>query len=478
MTTSPLTSKIILLAAGDAAAGLAALAIALLIRYGGLPDPSLLRLWTFAAPFLIPLWIIGFVIFGLYDLRATKNEPRFFEKLAKALAFNFAVSALLFYLIPGFGIRPLATLFLIFLILSVLVFAWRNAWNALAARLSKERVLFLGLNEEVIELAGFLAENPQLGFVPAGAMPLGNDSDAIGLSASGGMEVIAPGQNLDTVVRERAIGLVVAIHGSNRTKALARSLFSIVPLGVVITDFPHFYESVRGRIPVSLLNEAWFIENLAGAKRPKYEFGKHILDLALAVVFGMATLMLLPPIALAIAASTNSALLGYRRRRARPGDGIVFFRQERVGKNGRRFNFLKFRSQVLGAERMSGEKGENGGPDPRAYPLGTFLRKTYLDELPQIWNVIRGEMSFVGPRPERPEFAAELEREIPFYRMRELVLPGITGWAQINMENDASVSDAPIKLQYDLYYIKNRSLALDLTILLKTALKLLQRSGR
>ena len=478
MRSPLLTPKAILLAAGDAAIGLVALFSALLARHGGVPDSSLLNLWRFAAPFLLSLWLAGFVIFGLYDLRAAKNEPRFFEKLGRAIAFNFAVSALLFYLVPGFGIRPLATLFLIFVILSVLMFVWRAASNALAVRLSKERVLFLGLNEEVMELVRFLTENPQLGFVPAAAIPDGNGSRMVGIPDTPGLNVLAPGSDLDGAVRAHAIDRIVASHGLTRTKALARSLFSVVPLGVAITDFPRFYESVRGRIPVSLLNEAWFIENLAGAKRPKYEFGKRILDLVLAVVFGAAALVLLPAIALAIAASTHSALFGYRRRRARPGDGIIFFRQERVGKNGRRFNFLKFRSQVLGAERMGGEKNGDGGYDPRAYPLGIFLRKTYLDELPQIWNVIRGEMSFVGPRPERPEFVSELEREIPFYRMRELVLPGITGWAQINMETDASVSDAPLKLQYDLYYIKNRSLALDLAILLKTALKLLQRSGR
>ena len=130
------------------------------------------------------------------------------------------------------------------------------------------------------------------------------------------------------------------------------------------------------------------------------------------------------------------------------------------------------------SEAVRGRARSGVSPDPRAYPLGTLLRKTYLDELPQLWNVIRGDMSFVGPRPERPEFTAELAGRIPFYRMRELVLPGITGWAQINMQNDASVSDAPEKLQYDLYYIRNRSLALDFIIVLKTALKLLQRSGR
>jgi len=157
------------------------------------------------------------------------------------------------------------------------------------------------------------------------------------------------------------------------------------------------------------------------------------------------------------------------------GDGIIFFRQARVGENGRIFNFIKFRSQVLGAEKMSHAKE---GADERYYAFGNFMRKLYLDELAQIINVLKGEMSFVGPRPERPKYVEELKRKIPYYEIRLLVPPGITGWAQINMENDASVEDASEKILYDLYYIKNFSLMLDLRILLKTIATVLSRSGR
>ena len=141
-----------------------------------------------------------------------------------------------------------------------------------------------------------------------------------------------------------------------------------------------------------------------------------------------------------------------------------------------KFEFVKFRSQILGAETMS--EAKEISEDRRQYAVGKILRKTYLDELPQVWNVFKGEMSFVGPRPERPEYVEELKTRVPFYEMRLLVLPGITGWAQISMENDASVEDAPEKMQYDLYYIKNRSLGLDLAILLKTFFTILKRQGR
>ena len=194
------------------------------------------------------------------------------------------------------------------------------------------------------------------------------------------------------------------------------------------------------------------------------------------MIVGCIALIFFPVIALAIIASTPGDILGYHLRRARPGDGLIFFRQRRVGKDGRVFDFIKFRSQRLGAERM-GEAKEMAD-DPRHYPVGRMLRALYLDELPQIVNVLKGEMSFVGPRPERPEYVEELKKRVPFYDIRLLVKPGITGWAQINMENDASVEDAPEKMQYDLYYIKNRSVGLDLLIILRTLFAVLQRHGR
>ena len=471
----PLALKNIILVSGDLLVFAAALATSLLMRYG-IPEPTIIKLYLFAAPFLMALWFGGLAAFGLYDLKIAKNEPPFFERLARAMAFNFVVTVLLFYLIPEFRLRPLATLIIIFFTLTVFLFGWRKIYNTLLAQISKERVLFWGFTPEVLELTAFLMVNPQLGFIPAFFLENNNRaSQAAQPPLPAGVPVFSG--ELGGIIREKRIGRIVVAHEARRAPTLAKALFGVVPLGVGIVDLRRFYENVTGKVPVSLITETWFLENLVGMHRPRYEFAKRILDLMLATILAVVALSLLPFIALGIILSTPLDIFNYKKRRAREGDGIIFFRQARVGKNGRIFNFLKFRSQVLGAEKMGYEKS-SVGPDPRSYRVGEFLRKTYLDELPQLWNVILGEMSFAGPRPERPEFVRALERKIPFYRMRELVLPGITGWAQINMENDASVADAPTKIQYDLYYIKNRSLFLDLTILLKTTLKLLQRSGR
>ncbi len=451
------SSKQLLLLIGD----IIIFAASLAIRYGPRPDPFVVELYRFAAPFLVLVWLAGFAAFGLYDLALAKNEPRFFARLTQALTANLLASVLLFYLVPHFGLTPLLTLAIIFFTLAVLSASWRAAVNSVLRRRAQERVLFLGATPEVERLAGFIAENPQLGFIPVGG-------GGVGPSAEGR-------RGLAGTIRDLRVDRIVVAHDLRQTPDIVRSLFRVVPLGLAVTDFPRFYEAVLGKVPVSLISEAWFLENLIGQRRPRYEFLKRILDLTVAVLLGAVLLALLPLAALAIILATPGEVFGYKKLRAHTGDGIIFFRQARIGRSGRPFGLMKFRTMVLGAEKRGGEKD---GRDERVTLVGKIFRKTYLDELPQIWNIIKGEMSFVGPRPERPEFAREIESNVPFYRVRELVLPGITGWAQINMGYDASVEDALEKLTYDLYYIKNRSLFLDLSIMLKTALKLLQRSGR
>ncbi|MGB9598661.1 MAG: sugar transferase, partial [Minisyncoccales bacterium] len=228
-----------------------------------------------------------------------------------------------------------------------------------------------------------------------------------------------------------------------------------------ILNFENFYENLAEKIPIYLINETWFLENLAKIKKNFYQFFKRLIDIVLALILFVPFSLLLAPIALAIKLDSR---------------GPIFYRQKRVGKEGKEFWLLKFRSMKEGAEKISGLKSD--GKDERLTRLGSFLRKSYLDELPQIINILKGKMSFVGPRPERPEYVKALKEKIPFYEMRLLVLPGISGWAQLKMEKDASVEDAPEKLQYDLYYIKNRSLILDLAIAVKTIMILLGRKGR
>ncbi len=321
MTPTAIPFKKLILIAGDVAVFAAAIMASPFIRNLGAPEAGIIELYRLAAPFLAALWLVGFVMFGLYDLKAAKNGPPFFEALARALLFNFAVTVFLFYLIPEFRLRPLVTLLIIFAVLGLAIAAWRAGYNAVLARMAKERVLFLGAGEDVRELAEFLVEHPQLGFAPVAFVANGNgetgQTEKLNLPAP----VISAEGKLADLVRTHAASMIVVAHDIKRNRAFLKNIFPVVPLGVTITDFSHFYELVRGKIPVSLIGEAWFLENLIGAKRPKYELAKRILDLLTATALGAIALLLLAPIAVAIALSTPGDILRYRKLRAHRGGG-------------------------------------------------------------------------------------------------------------------------------------------------------------
>lgn len=439
---------------GDITALYAALGITLLLRYG----TDLAQPWEFhRIPFalLFAIWIAIFFIVGLYEQQAWSANRAVIERLVRAITAAGITSALLFYFVPAFVITPKTNLLIQIMFSIAFIIGWRRLASILIRNTTKTKVLFFGMSDEIAACAALLQENPHLGYTV----------------------VTAPSnESIPELIKAGKVSLVVASQDIRSNKEFVRMLYDVLHLGIGMVDFPTFYESLTGKVPVSLISEVWFLENLVAIRKGVYEYSKRLVDILLAIAAGLVGILLFPFIALGIILSTPHEVFNYKQYRARPGDGILFFRQKRVGKNGNIFNFVKFRSQRLGAEKMSEAKSAEN--DQRHYPFGKLLRAFYLDELPQILNVLKGEMSFTGPRPERPEYVKDLRQSIPFYEVRLLVPPGITGWAQLNMKNDASVEDAPEKLQYDLYYIKNRSLALDLTIALKTIAVMLSRAGR
>lgn len=233
--------------------------------------------------------------------------------------------------------------------------------------------------------------------------------------------------------------------------------------GVPIFSLSDFFESFLFLVPVNEINNDWFIRTegftmLHSAVNTRV---KRALD----VILAGCLLIISIPICLVVA-----VLIKLFSR------GPIFFNQERVGFKGQRFTLHKFRTMAVDAEKNGAQWAKNN--DERVYPLGKLLRATRIDELPQCWNILKGEMSLIGPRPERPEFTTELAKEIPYYELRHIVKPGLTGWAQVSYPYGASFDDALRKLQYDLYYIKNYSLLLDLNILLRTSLVMVGRQGR
>jgi sugar transferase (PEP-CTERM system associated) len=232
-------------------------------------------------------------------------------------------------------------------------------------------------------------------------------------------------------------------------------------IGVRVSDLSGFFERMRGEVPIESLKASWLIYGDGFRQGFARRFAKRAFDIAASA----GLLVLAAPV---MALTVLAILL--------EGGGPVIFRQERVGRGGRSFTLLKFRSMRHDAE-AGGKAQWASEKDDRVTPVGRVIRKLRIDELPQLFNVLAGEMSLVGPRPERPCFVAELATEIPFYELRHSVKPGITGWAQVRWTYTASVEDAKRKLQFDLYYVKNHSLALDLLIAIETVRVVLFAKG-
>ncbi len=278
------------------------------------------------------------------------------------------------------------------------------------------------------------------------------------------LPVLGTRRDLVTLVRANGVAEVILAITQDVDGELLQILMDCQEQGVAITPMTTLYEELTGRVPVEHIGDAWYIAlplNHA-ATGGFYPLLKRALDVGVATVGLIIFGLLFPFIALAIVLDSS---------------GPIFYTQERVGKGGTTYRVIKLRTMIPEAER-EGEAVWARKHDPRVTRVGRFLRKMRLDELPQFINVLRGEMGVVGPRPERPEFVAQLEKQLPFYRMRHAVKPGMAGWAMLYQDYAGSVEDALVRLQYDLYYIKHQSLWLDVLILLRTLGQMLALRGR
>ncbi len=257
--------------------------------------------------------------------------------------------------------------------------------------------------------------------------------------------------DVERLCREHHVSEVVVANPDTHNSTYVRAAMACLRLGCRVTDETTFFESTYGEVPVTHITPQWFLAADLKGQRREHAFAKRVFDFSVSL-FGLLTswpLMLLTAIVIKL----------------REG-GPVLYSQTRVGKGGEPFTLYKFRTMRCDAEADGMAWCQPN--DPRVTPIGRFLRKSRIDELPQLWNILKGEMSVVGPRPERPEFAGPLANVIPFYDERHLIKPGLTGWAQINFSYGSSIADARRKLQLDLYYVKHTSLELDLVVLLRT----------
>ncbi len=457
-----------LLLTGDYIVFILSLALTLTIRYGAVePTVWQTHLQTHLPPFatLGFVWILAFYIVGLYDLALTRDSLKFFRTYLEGMLVNLGIAFGFFYLIPIFGIAPRTNLALYFACALLLGYAWRLTFNrAIAPVLFRNRVLFVGCGSDAAKLHELL-EKSALGIelVAVAETSPGTRFDNGAITWHINLDVI------DQILRERNAHTIVLGHRPDEIPGLRDALYKTLFTPVTLIDRASLEEAITGRVPLEYVSQTWFLEHLRENEKAWYESAKRIVDLVLAIPVWLFTLVLLPFLAILVKLSSP---------------GPVFIRQTRVGKHGKTFLLYKIRSMIANAPDGSAEIA--GAPqftvdaatDPRLFPVGKFLRQTRLDELPQIWNVLRGDMSIVGPRPERPEFVAPLIERMPYYTLRHLTRPGLTGWAQVRfLTPTANLEDNLKKLQYDLYYIKNRSLLLDAAIFLKTIGIVLRRQG-
>ena len=399
-----------------------------------------------AMPFstIFVVWIVVFYILDLYNFHLLKNKSIFFNSAFKAILISTLLSSVFFYINPTIGISPKTNL-AIFTFISFFIFiSWRNiVINLLGSYLPKNNIGIIGYDNQVKEIAKTIQENPHLGY-HISFIVHNEEIDKI---------------NISELIKKNKISTIAIVSNTHYTENLRHGLFSSLSLGIDIVNFANFYEKITGKIPLDSINQMWFLENLSEGSKKWLNFSKRSYDLGLAFFILLVTAIFWPIIGLIIKLEST---------------GPFFFTQKRVGKNNTVFKIIKFRT--MKTENNNYEMTQAN--DQRITNFGKFLRKTRIDEIPQVLNIILGDMSFVGPRPERPELAQELKQKIPFYNQRTLVKPGLTGSDQVSGEyHSPSLEDTIKKLQYDLYYIKNRSIYLDLSILLKTIATVLSKKG-
>lgn len=399
--------------------------------------------------FVYLFWILIFYISGLYDLKKFYSLKAGFGQIAKAMIISLVIAILIFYTVPSFKITPKTNLIINGVIAGFLVLLWRRVFWNLASKASKIKVLFFGYSSEAKTLIDSFKNHPHLGYETAAIMDMPIEAD------------------FKEIIKQNNVQLIVASREIINNPIASKHLYQALLSGIGIKELPDFYEEIMEKVPISIITETWFLENLFEINKRAFRFFKRIFDVIFSIILGAITLILFLPV--------FGLLIKLEDR------GPIFLRQKRLGKNGKIFELIKFRSmKVLGPDGSAEPEGAKWAEekDERVTKIGRLIRKTRIDELPQLWNILRGELSFIGPRPERPEFVENLEKEIPHYAMRHLVKPGLSGWAQIKLLHGGVGEETMEKLQYDLYYLKNRSFTLDLAIALKTLATLLKFEGR
>ena len=413
------------------------------------PDELVTRNGYMKAAVACLFCLATFYLFDLYDFLVMHDRRELVLRLIQALGLAWIALAFSFYTIPILKFGRGISLIALPLALGLMVL-WRVSIHWFLGHPDfGERILIVGSGNLAVEVAREVLDRPDAGYRIVGFV--GTDADLLGKSLIN-PRVIGLTEQLDEIVKRENIDRIVVAMGERRGQLPTNKLLQLSLAGQVnIEEGASFYERVTGRVSLNMLRPSWLIFTGRRRRAKISELSRSLVHWLVAL---LGAILSLPLVLL------TAVLIKLESR------GPVFYKQERVGKNGRAFVLMKFRSMRVDAEQDGPVWASKG--DARTTRVGRIIRKIRIDEIPQFWNILKGEMSFVGPRPERPHFVSQLAEEIPFYEQRHLIAPGLTGWAQIKYPYGASIEDARQKLQYDLFYIKNQGLILDAIIMFET----------
>lgn len=444
-------ARVLGLIAADAALTCIALVLAIGLRFR---SAGMVLLYL-RSPYTVPRFLVfaltcalALYYNDLYDGAVISRRFELYFRMFQALGGACIVLAILYYFFPDWGLgRGVAGLAAIAVLL--LTLGWRVLWDRAGHLLSDpERILILGTGAEGISLVREILERPELHMKVVGFLDEKGENIGLSLVNPG---IIGAASDVEKIVQKEKIDRVILSLMERRGGTPVRQLLNLKFAGVGVEDAHGVYEKLSGRIFLKRLSPSWLILSDGFRKSPFQSAMKRSFDLVISSILLILTMPVMVLVALAIWLETGSPIL---------------FRQNRTGMHGKEFEILKFRSMRQDAEKHGPQWAATN--DDRITRVGRFIRNSRLDELPQLINVFRGDMSLVGPRPERPVFCAMLEEKIPFFAQRHSVRPGITGWAQIKYQYGASIEDGWTKLEYELFYIKHMSLMLDLAILFET----------
>lgn len=419
---------------GDFIAFLLAFLILILSSFGGQDYSTVIN--SHIVPFIILYlsWVLIFYVFGLYDLFSIKPTIPYLKRWIMAIVSSFAIGILLFYFVPIFGISPKINLIIQVVGFGILSFFFRRIIYTIFSKTITKPSILIGESIYLSKLKEIILGNPQIG-----------------------LDILNHFKSVDNINLEKENIKNLIIILDKNINLQDKDILDCYKKGIEIIDTAKAYEKYLYKIPVEYIDISFIIEDISVRKDIFYLITSFIINkiFALIVILFSSPLLVL-------------AIISRLIEDGKP----IFIKQKRVGKNGKIFDLYKLRSMIVlspdGSAEKNGAVWSTGANDPRITKVGKIIRKLHIDEVPQMINILKGDMSLVGPRPERPEFVDLLTKDIPYYQFRHIIHPGFTGWGQIKYQYTRTTEESKEKFEYDLYYIKNRNIFIDLGIILRT----------